>query len=660
MKRIFISIAVVFVILIGAAIAVPFFVPTEVYVQKLAEAVREATGRTLVVGKDVRFSLFPRLELEAGGIALSNAKGGKADNMVSLSSLQVQLKIMPLLSGQVEVDRFVLVEPAIHLEIDKQGRANWNFGGGASGASGGGGGSVGLAGLRLGDIRLVDGQVTFTDVRSSAREEVKGVNMALSLPDLDSPLKADGSFVWHDETINLNLDLAKPNAFLKGDASAVSAMVSAKPVKLDFKGDVANPGPIKVTGELGLDVPSVRKLAAWAGSPIDAPGDGLGPLSIKGKVGVAGQKVSFTDADIRIDAIAAKGGLMVDTGGARPYLKGELNVAALDLNPYLPPEGGSGAASSAKSDAGPGDWSDAPMDFGGLKAADADFKLSVGSILARKLKIGKGVVVVNLKGGKLTTDLAELNLYEGKGDGRVVIDASGKVPAVEKRFKMAGVQAQPFLTDGMGFDRLTGTAGAEFAITAKGASERAMIQSLNGKGAVAFQNGAILGINLAAMVRNVSTAFLSSSASTEQKTDFAELGGTFTIVDGILRNDDLSLKSPLLRVAGKGTSDLPKRTVDYRIEPKFAATLEGQGGAAQTAGVTVPVIVSGPWHDLSYKPDLAGMVKGAIGDPAKAAGTIQQMVPGLAKPSTTDSGAGGGTAPANPLNAIQGIFGGKK
>ena len=666
MKKIVISIAVILVVIIGAAVAVPFFVPADMYVQKLSDAVREATGRDLTIGKDVKFALFPRLELEAGDIAFSNAEGGAAKSMVSLSSLQVQLKIMPLLTGQIEVDKFVLVKPVINLEVDKQGRANWSFGkGDAASAKDGGssGGGMGLAGLRLGDIRLVDGKITYSDAQSGTKETVDGVNMTVSLPDMDSPLNADGALTWHQQPINLNLNLAKPNAFLGGKPSAVTALVSAKPIKLDFKGDVANPGPIKLSGTLALDVPSIRDLAAWAGSPIEAPGNGLGPLSIKGQVSVDGSKVAFDDAAINIDAIKAKGGLSVDTGGAKPDVKGILDVEALDLNPYLPPEsaGASTQTTAAPADSGPGQWSDAPIDFSGLKAANVDFKLTVGSILARNIKVGKGVVAAKLKDGKLAVDLAELNLYEGKGDGRVVVDASGKVPSVEKRFKLAGVQAQPFLKDAMGFDRLTGTAGAEFTLTAKGASEKAIIETLNGNGAVKFENGSILGINLAAMVRNVSTAFLDSSAKEEQKTDFAELGGTFTITNGLLKNDDLFLKSPLLRVAGKGTSDLPKRTVDYRVEPKFAATLEGQGGAAKASGVTVPVLITGPWHDLSYKPDLAGMIKGAVSDPAKAAETIKNLVPGKTAPATGTTGTGTtGSGAANPLGAIQGLFGSKK
>ena len=173
-----------------------------------------------------------------------------------------------------------------------------------------------------------------------------------------------------------------------------------------------------------------------------------------------------------------------------------------------------------------------------------------------------------------------------------------------------------------------------------------MVQALNGKGAVKFTDGAIKGINLAAMVRNVSSAFLESGAAEAQKTDFAELSGTFRIKNGILSNSDLKLLNPLLRLNGAGTSDLPKRMVNYRVEPKVVGTTEGQGGAADVAGVTVPVIVEGPWHDLSYKPDLAAMIGDIAKDPTKALEGAKETVEQLK--------SGGGDAVGNLIKGLTG------
>ncbi len=109
--------------------------------------------------------------------------------------------------------------------------------------------------------------------------------------------------------------------------------------------------------------------------------------------------------------------------------------------------------------------------------------------------------------------------------------------------------------------------------------------------------------------------------------------------------------------------------VHYRVEPKIAATGEGQGGAADVAGLMVPVIVEGPWHDLSYKPDLSALIEQAISDPGKLienAKGIEDTAKGLLKgilggaaPAAGDQSGGdeAQTTPVNPLDAIKSLFG---
>ena len=657
MKKIWIGLGVLLVVIIVAVITVPFLVPVDVYKDRIVAGARDATGRDLAIG-GIKFSLFPRIELEAEDVTFANAPGAANPNMVELEELRIHLKFLPLLSGEVAIDSFVLVDPVIHLEVDKNGRPNWVFGEGtaepaAAGGSEGSGGPPSLSELSLGDIRLDNGSLTFLDARSGEKHEVSKIDMALTLADLDSPFAADGNATWNGETITLKIGVEAPRKLMSGRQSAIDVMVTAKPVSLGFKGAAALAEVAKVEGGIDLKVPSVRGLAAWTGNPIEPAADNLGPMSIKGKLTVDGPKVSFADARMAIDAIKAVGELLIDAKGARPFVKGRLDVDRLDLNPYLP----EGVAGEPEKKAEPG-WSDAPIDVSGLKAVNAEFDLSVDSIAVRQVQIGKGVLGIELKNGKLVADLKRLALYGGNGEGRIVLDGGGKVPRLEKTFNLSGVQAEPLLRDAADFGRLSGTLSAEIAVTGHGGSERAIVGSLNGKGGVDFLNGAISGINLAAMVRNVSTAFLDSGSDEPQKTDFAELSATYTITKGIVKNTDLSLQSPLLRVSGAGTVDLPERTVDYRIEPKVAMTTEGQGGDKDAAGIMVPVIVQGPWSDVGYRPDLAGLVKQNLGDPTKVIESVTGALPVIGKPKT--EGQETGTAPANPLGIVKGLFGGSK
>ena len=152
-----------------------------------------------------------------------------------------------------------------------------------------------------------------------------------------------------------------------------------------------------------------------------------------------------------------------------------------------------------------------------------------------------------------------------------------------------------------------------------------------------------------------------------QDTDFSELGGTFTITKGILTNKDLKLLSPLVRVAGSGTVNLPAQTLNYRVEPKLAATLEGQGGS-EAKGIEVPVIVSGPWASPGFRPDLASMIQNRQQtlDTIKSLkeGGGKELLNNLLGGSSSEKTSGTTTEPApteekkvDPADALKSLFG---
>lgn len=676
MKKLLIVIGGLVVLVIAALLIAPMVIPVDTYKKEILAQVEKATGREARIDGDFGISLFPTVKFTAGKFSLANAKGGKADKMVSLEQLNVQVAVFPLISGNVVIDSFVLDKPVINLEVDARGRPNWEFtpaaGGEAAPEKKDGGpattendsGGLGLSGLQLGDVRLVDGRIAYSDAKSGASQVVDAINMSVSLPSMTSPMAANGSLVWNKEKIELILGIDNPNAFLAGTQTGLNAAVVASTVKFDFKGTASSKPRMKASGTIDLDVPSVRKLAAWAGQPLDAPGTGFGPLKINGQVGVDGQKYSFTKAKLSLDAIQATGDIRFDGGGRVPYINAGLGTGMLDLNPYLPPEGetaagGSGAAApagtggNAQKPASQG-WSTDPIDLTGLRAVNADIALNVAGLMVRKIKVGKSAVSVALKGGRLTTKLTEMALYGGNGAATITADGAAATPAVTAKLDLTGLQANPALKDAIDMDKIEGALNANIDVAMRGGSQKAMVSALGGKGKVVFADGAIRGINIGAMVRNAASAFLDPKAREQQKTDFAELSGTFNIVRGVLSNNDLSLLSPLLRVGGKGTVDMPNRSVNYHIEPKVVASTTGQGGSSDTSGIKVPVIVSGPWDNLSYKPDLAGVIDGIAKDPKKALEGLKKLIPGQ---SGSGGGSGGGSIIPKPEDALKKLFG---
>src|SRR5512147_2477132 len=115
------------VLLLVAAIALPFFLPTSVYKAQIIEQARLATGRKLDIDGDLKISIFPTLGVEVNKVRFANVEGAAEPEMVTMDSLVVGAEFWPLLSGALKVNEIKLVNPVIHLEIDKQGRGNWLF-----------------------------------------------------------------------------------------------------------------------------------------------------------------------------------------------------------------------------------------------------------------------------------------------------------------------------------------------------------------------------------------------------------------------------------------------------------------------------------------------------------------------------------------------------
>jgi AsmA protein len=613
---------------------VPFFIPVDAFKAKLIAEVKQTTGRDLRIDGPVSFHLLPNIELSADQVSFSNAPGGVAKNMAQLKSLEVRLQLLPLLSGTVAVDTFVLVDPVIALEVEKDGRPNWEFGTGTAAptpaaaarapATAGGGALSTLARLRLANLQIENGTVSYVDTRTGKRREADAINMKIAMAGLDGPMSASGSVAWNKQTVNLDLAVSRPAAFEGGQATPIKLKIASAPINFEFTGTGVGAPTLKLDGDADLNIPSVRGLAAWAGQPMPA-GNGFGLLAIKGKVAIAGPKYAFGNAAIAFDAIKGNGGIEFDNGGAKPYIKGSLQLDDLNLNPYIGGTTGSAAAPAPASSVASGGgapanaeqgWSTTPIDTSGLKVADADFFLGANSIEYHNVKIGKSALILRLKDARLTADLTQLALYKGAGQGKVTIDGSGAVPAIQESFALKGVDVQPLLHDAANVNLLSGNGSLDMTIDGRGRSQRDIISSLAGRGSLNLDKGKIEGVNIIGMMKNAAKALSMGLVGSGNDTDFSTLSGTYTITNGILKNNDLKLVSSELPMTGAGTVDLPQRQVNYRLTPKVAGAL------------AVPVAITGPWDHLSYRPDVGAILQQSgqqlLQQPGK---TLQQVVP---------------------------------
>jgi AsmA protein len=251
----------------------------------------------------------------------------------------------------------------------------------------------------------------------------------------------------------------------------------------------------------------------------------------------------------------------------------------------------------------------------------------MGELKVKGASVQEVLLKVSGKNGLFNLDPLSLKLYQGDLQTVGTLDVRQESPLSSFTLTAKGINVQPLLKDVLRKDFLEGTANAEMNLKVKGDEPQTIKQNLNGKGELVFEDGAIVGIDLAGMVRNVKTAFgMEKMPAEKPRTDFSELNAPFSLTNGVFDTPGTTLASPLLRLLATGKADLVREILDFRVEPKLVKTIVGQGDTEQRGGIMVPVIVEGTFAKPTFRPDLEGMLRKGIEEGLPKPSELEQML----------------------------------
>lgn len=294
-------------------------------------------------------------------------------------------------------------------------------------------------------------------------------------------------------------------------------------------------------------------------------------------------------------------------------------------------------------------WSDTPLALDRLNYVDADIRLSAARMLIGDLRLAPVAIEAKLDRGVLKTNVQNLGIYDGHASGNLSIDVAHGDPVYAMNADLDGVRALPMLSSLADFEHLDGRLQAKLTMQSRGASPHAIMTDLDGTAFVNFQDGAVRGLNLAKMIRGLTSGSLSGwQVGPDQTTDLTQLSASFDIKDGKATTSDLALAGPLVRVTGGGTVDLAERTLSLRVEPKLVMTTEGQGSTAKPVGLGVPVAIDGNWSEPKIYLDAAGI----LDDPDTGYARLRELGQGL-----FGGTAGGGSTAGTLGEALGGTLG---
>ena len=648
------------ILIVAAIILVPMFVDLNDHKERIVQEVKKATGRDLVIAGDIGLSVFPRFALDLNGLSLSNAPGFKAEKFAAVTRAQVRVDMLPLLFKQVlQADTVEIEGLTLNLAKSKQGVTNWDdmLGQGKSDQSrempsveDHTAGHDGMMAFSIGGVTIKDARVVWDDQSTGERYEVADLNLDTGeiepgrsvdisfnmglesqKPRLTGKLGLTGSLLVDDENSvvslsNLLLDTevageGLPEQGVSGQLQTDLRYDQANDV-LDIKafelisGNLALSGNVEghaltskpqLTGQLRLAKFSPREWMQEFGLPVPETADPnvLEALEFSSAFNATADHVELEQLQLKLDQTTLKGELELITGTQPAYLF-DLNADVINLDRYLPPsQPGSGSAGGQTGKAGEEELF--PMEP--LRQLRIDGKLLIDSLTVNQLHAEAIRLKIRGRDGKLTVDQQIGRFYDGLTEGTLSLDVTGKQPKVNMKQNLSRVLAGPLLLDLTGDDKLLGSGSLDLNLSGQGGTLSQLKRSLDGQVSFDFRDGAVKGFNLAQMIRQTRAKLKGEAFSVSrepEQTDFSQLSGQATIVNGLINNQQLLALSPYLRVEGAGKANLVQESLDYTIRPVIVNTPEGQGGQGleELVGIPIPVRIKGGWADPQFSVEL--------------------------------------------------------
>jgi AsmA protein len=656
-------IGMLLILLIAAIILVPMFVDLNDHKDRIVYEVKKATGRDLTITGDIELSVFPRFALDLNGLSLSNAPGFEAEHFAAVKRAQVRVNMVPLLFSQVlEADTILVEGLTLNLAKSKQGVTNWEdmLGKGKreeapDRPSVGDAGPDGMLAFSIGGIAIKEAYVVWDDQSTGERYEVADINLetgeivpersvdlsfSMGLesrkPELKGQVKLTGNLLFDDDRslvtlsdILLDTEVAGeglPEQGLKGqlhadlrydqvndvlDVDRLSVTSGNLALKGNLEGHGLTSDP-QLKGELRMEKFSPRQWMQDFALPVPETADSkvLNSLEFSSAFKATSHQVKLEQLLLKLDQTTVKGGLQIVINEQPSYLF-DLKVDDINLDRYLPPKTES-AAPARGSSAGSGDQELLPVDI--LRQLRIDGKLLIDRLTINQLHAEAVLMKIRGRDGKLKVDQEIGRFYDGLTKGSVSLDVTGKTPQMKVNQSLSRVLTGPLLKDLIGDDKLLGSGSLELDLTSQAGTLKQLKRSLSGNVSFDFRDGAVKGFNLAKLIRDTKARLSGDSVNISnepEQTDFSELTGKASIVNGLVNNQQLLAKSPYLRVEGSGKANLIQESVDYTIRPVIVNTPKGQDGQGleELVGIPIPVRIHGSWNDPQFKIKLAEILK---------------------------------------------------
>lgn len=544
-------------------------IPSGFVTSLVQDRIERDTGYRLAIKGPTGIDVWPSLGFALHHVTLDRPGSAATDAQLVVGEVRAALELASLLSGTFKISELVIDHPTLRMPLLRERTG--------SGISSKSERSEETAeddtAFPVGRVTVSNGAIVFFDPQTGWEERVDDINASVTL--------------GADRRLNITGD-ARPGA------RSLTFTIAATP-------PAGSLGRRTIPTELTLKI-------------LSAPSR---QLTARAEVRINGEMLLINGLSGSLDDGKFNGWASVDLA-SKPLVKVDLDFQRLDLGaaPRQP--------SAPRSGAQP--WSDTPIDVSGLKYVDAQVTISAAELNIGQARFAPAQVEAAIDRGVLKASFSNLGAYDGRANGSLSIDTSSNNPSYALKADVTGVRALPLLSSLADFDNVDGRMRAMADVGGAGDSLRAIMSSVAGTASIDVRNGAIRNLNIAKMIRALTSGTLSGwQEHPDRATDMSQLSATATIAKGQATTNDLFLAGPLVRMTGAGTIDLGSKMLAFRVEPKLVMTTEGQGGRTDPIGLDIPVVVQGTWSEPRIYPDVAGI----LDDPGAAYAKLREWGQGL-------------------------------
>lgn len=605
------------------AAMVPWTLSSEALRRELAVQVRSATGFSTRAKGRATFALLPRPRIKLENVAFSAPDGAVA---LHAGIIKGDLRILPLLTGRLELSSITLFSPDVSIDLDKSA----HIAGAIADAAKPGPAAQAKDSTRLGIVSIVSGTAHLVSAARGRQTELQNIDATLDWRSLAAPATLNGTATWRGANADLALWINKPAALLHGDPSPVDLKINSSIGSLTMDGSLASRPNLQYEGRIAAHAPLLREALQLFDIAVPLPGSLRdGRLTADGRID--DNSMALSDLHVALDGNAFEGSLAMHNDQGRAVWSGTLATDLFALSPFLSELGPAVTAD--------GQWNSESFDAANLNFGDLDLRISASRAHFGRVLLEDAGFSILLSSGKLEITLADAKAYGGTLKGRANFAPSPAGLDMHLATSFSHVDSASFLSDILHNAHVSGDANGQVMLDGHGDSLAKIMHSLDGHGQFTLADGEVSGVDLEQALRRIEKRPLSIATEVRTgRTGFTNASAAFNIAGGVADMDRCVASGPGVELAMTGSAAIGDRALDLHVVARQAG--------ADTTNPDIPQLrldLMGSWDDPLLVLDTASLIRRS----EVAAPLLRSLAPSLAPRSAPSRALPEGAPPAS-------------